>query len=78
MPVRCCAVRLRQARHVMALEIVPSGKDIGAEIRGLKLAEPLAAADLTAVENAFVAHQVLVFRDQPLSPRKFAYFSAQL
>ena len=61
----------------MALEIVPSGKDIGAEIRGLTLSEPLAATDIAAVEDAFVEHQVLLFRDQPLAPRQFADFSAQ-
>ena len=30
----------------MGLEIEPSGQDVGAEIRGLNIAEPLAAADL--------------------------------
>lgn len=61
----------------MALEIVPSGRDVGAEIRGLDIATALTADDLAVVEGAFVEHQVLLFRDQPLSPQQFAAFSAQ-
>lgn len=61
----------------MPFETVPTGRDVGAEIRGLNIVEPLAAADLAALEDAFVAHQVLLFRDRPLSPRQFADFSAQ-
>jgi taurine dioxygenase len=61
----------------MGPEVTPSNKDIGADIRGLNIAEPLAAAELAAVEDAFVNHQVLRFRDQPLTPQQFADFSAQ-
>ena len=61
----------------MGLEIEPSGQDVGAEIRGLNIVEPLAAADLAALEDAFVEHQVLLFRERSLSPRQFADFSAQ-
>ena len=61
----------------MGLEIEPSGQDVGAEIRGLNIAEPLAAADLAALYYAFVEHQVLLFRGRALSPRQFADFSAQ-
>ena len=61
----------------MVIEVVPSGQDVGAEVRGLKISEPLAATDISALEGAFVEHQVLVFRDQPLLPRQFSDFSAQ-
>jgi len=59
------------------MEIVPTDRDVGAEVRGLNIAEPLASDDLAAVENAFVDHQVLLFRDQPLTPLQLASFSAQ-
>lgn len=61
----------------MSLEIIPSGFDVGAEIRGVNIGEPLSPADLSALEDAFVTHQVLLFRDQPLTARAFADFSAQ-
>ena len=61
----------------MSLEIVPTDQDVGAEIRGLIIAEPLAADDLATLEDAFVTHQVLLFRDRPLSPQQFAQFSSQ-
>ncbi len=61
----------------MSLEIVPSGSDVGAEVKGVDIAEPLAPADLAALEAAFVTHQVLLVRDQPLTPQKFAAFSGQ-
>ena len=59
------------------METVPTDRDVGAEIRGLNIAEPLASDDLAAVENAFVEHQVLLFRDRPLTPQQLASFSAQ-
>ena len=59
------------------METVPTDRDVGAEIRGLNIAQPLASNDLAAVENAFVEHQVLLFRDRPLTPQQLASFSAQ-
>ncbi len=61
----------------MSLEINPSGFDVGAEVRGIDIAKPLSPEILMELEAAFVAHQVLLFRDQPLTPQAFAAFSAQ-
>jgi taurine dioxygenase len=48
------------------LEIVPSGGPLGAEIRGLDLARPLAPAVARTVRAAWLEHQVLVFPGQRL------------
>lgn len=62
----------------MAVEVHPSGCDAGAEIRGVDISRPLAAAEIAAIEQAFVDHMVLLVRGQPLTDRQFADFSAQL
>lgn len=49
------------------LEIVPLSPALGAEVRGLRLSEPLADETVRAVYAAWLEHQVLVFRDQELS-----------
>lgn len=59
----------------MAVEIIPSGSDIGAEIKGVDLAKPFSEEEVLAINNAFVEHAVLIFRNQPLSARQFAEFS---
>jgi taurine dioxygenase len=50
--------------------ITPLSPHTGAEVRGLDLARPLAAAQREGLNRAFVEHSVLVFRDQHLSPRQ--------
>ena len=46
------------------LEVIPSGKILGATINGLDLAQPLSAADFAAVRDALGAHGVLVPKDR--------------
>ena len=60
----------------MALEVRGTGCDVGAEVKGVDLTKPLPADDVAAIEGAFNQYQVLVFREQPLSARQFADFSA--
>lgn len=43
----------------------------GAEVRGIDLREPIAAAVRAELNRAFVAHHVLVVRDQDLTPEQF-------
>jgi len=50
------------------LEVRPLTGVLGAEIEGLSLAEPLTPETYHLVRQALVDHQVLVFRDQDLSP----------
>ena len=47
---------------------MPIGAAIGAEIRGVNLAQPLDDATFAAVENAYNTHGVVVSRDQGLTP----------
>jgi len=51
----------------MKLEVVPSGGPLGADVKGLDLREPLSAEWVRPLRQAFLEHQVLLFRDQRLS-----------
>ena len=61
----------------MAVEIHPTGCDVGAEVQGADLSKPMAASDVARIEQAFLDRQVLLFRGDVLGPRAFADFSAQ-
>lgn len=50
-----------------AIEVIPSGAACGAEVRGVDLARPLDDGTFGLVHEAFVAHGMLVFRDQALT-----------
>ena len=57
-----------------AFTVVPTGAALGAEIRGVNLRE---LDDLTfaAIRDAWLQHQVLLFRDQPLTDAQLVAFS---
>lgn len=59
------------------LEIEPSGRTCGAEVRGLDLSEPLSARTFARVLDALVTHGVLVFRAQNLSEAQQIAFTAR-
>ena len=48
----------------MSIEVIPTGAAIGAEIRGVNLAQPLDRATFAAVEDAYNTYGVIFFRDQ--------------
>ena len=50
-----------------ALKVSPLTPVIGAEVRGIDLAQALGEAEQAAIKQAFADHSVLVFRDQELS-----------
>ncbi|WP_426151737.1 taurine dioxygenase [Pseudomonas sp. DC3000-4b1] len=56
----------------MTLSITPLNPAIGARIDGLDLTRPLGEADRDALEQALLDHQVLFFRQQPLTPQQQA------
>jgi len=51
------------------------GKHLGAEVTGLDLAQPLDDAGFARVADAFFEHQVVVFRDQKLTPAQQIAFT---
>lgn len=53
------------------------GAHLGAEIHGVDLRSPLSRADLKAIKDAFVEHQVVVFRDQDLTEQQYIDFAAR-
>ncbi len=50
----------------MAIEIAPSGRALGAEVRGVDLSKPLDGATRDALEAAWTEHLVLLFRGQSI------------
>lgn len=58
-------------------KVTPLNPTIGAVIEGIDLAQPLSAAALTLIEHALLQHQVIFFRDQPLSPAQHATLARQ-
>jgi alpha-ketoglutarate-dependent taurine dioxygenase len=60
----------------MELEIKPLTDVCGAEILGIDARQPLPAEDVATIEQAFYRHKVLLIRQQPLSARELADFSA--
>jgi taurine dioxygenase len=54
----------------MEINVIPGQEayGTGAEVRGIDLGHPVAAADKAALNRAFVEHGVLAIRDQKLAP----------
>ena len=61
----------------MNLDITLISEALGAEVAGLDLREPLDAATVAAIEDAWHEHIVLVFRDQDLDEDAQLRFAAQ-
>ncbi|WP_416421512.1 taurine dioxygenase [Pseudomonas sp. App30] len=61
----------------MSLTITPISPAIGAVISGVDIAQPLTTAHRDAIEQALLAHHVIFFRDQPITPQQQARFAAQ-
>jgi len=59
----------------MAIEIIPTGAALGAEIRGVDLAQPLDDATFAAIERAYDEHGVIFFRGQHVTPPQQVAFT---
>ncbi|MFN4354918.1 TauD/TfdA dioxygenase family protein [Parvibaculum sp.] len=59
----------------MTIEIIPSGRALGAEVRGVDLSKSLSADEFTAIQQAWYDHIVLLFRGQKLSDDDLIRFS---
>lgn len=64
--------------RLVTVEVLPSGDACGAEIRGVDLARPLDEATVAAILQALVAHGMVVFRDQSVSPARQVELTALL
>ena len=51
----------------MALDITPSGRPLGAAVRGVDLTQPLDDATVAQIRAAWLEHKVLAFPDQAMS-----------
>jgi taurine dioxygenase len=51
---------------------------LGAEVSGVDLAEPLDDDTIAAIRQAFLAHLVIFFRDQSLSPDQYLRFARSM
>jgi taurine dioxygenase len=59
------------------MEVIPQSSVIGAEVRGLDLSRRLDGDTQALLNQAFLEHQVLFFRDQRLSPQQYNDFAAR-
>ena len=59
----------------MSLEIIPAGAALGAEIRGVDLAQPLGDNVFAEIEHAYNEYGVIFFRDQRISPEQQVAFT---
>lgn len=57
------------------ITITPVAGALGAEIGGIDLTRPLAAADIAAMRRALLDHLVIFFRDQPMTSEHFMAFA---
>lgn len=64
----------RNAPEARAIEIVPVNPTIGAEIRGVDLSQPVDAPTYQAIHAALMAHKVIFFRDQDITPEQQVAF----
>lgn len=60
-----------------ALQMTPLTDGFGVEITGIDLAVPLPGHDFDRIYEAFLAHQVLLFRGQKLEPAQQVAFARQ-
>jgi len=56
-------------------DVIPTGAALGAEVRGLDLSRPLGSSEVEGLRQAWLDHQVLLFRDQAVSDDDLVRFS---
>ena len=59
----------------MAIEVIPTGKALGAEIRGVNLDQALDAQTIDLIKQAWRDHVVLLIRDQDVPAANLVQFS---
>tara|TARA_B100000459_G_scaffold145141_1_gene109019 strand:+ start:421 stop:1308 length:888 start_codon:yes stop_codon:yes gene_type:complete len=61
----------------MAVEILPVSSVGGAEVIGVDVRRVMSQSELSAVEQAFLDHRVLLFREQPMNAPELVTFARQ-
>ncbi len=61
----------------MAIEVTRLTPKIGAVVHGLDISQELSGAEIARLQELLVTHQVLFFRDQPLTPQEQVRFAAR-
>lgn len=59
----------------MSIQITQLSPALGAQIDGINLSDPLSAENHQLIEQALLTHQVLFFRNQPITPQQQASFA---
>jgi len=59
------------ANSLSSLEIIPTGKAVGAEVRGIDLSKPIPDDVKQALREAWGEHLVLLFRGQEITPQQY-------
>ncbi len=62
--------------EVSEIEVRPIAPALGAEVRGIDIAEPLDGATVAALRRALLDRLVIFFRDQELTPEQHKTFAA--
>lgn len=65
------------AQHKMTMQVRPVARALGAVVEGVDLSQELSQADVTRLGELLVQHQILFFRDQPITPQQQARFAAR-
>ena len=61
----------------MSIEVTPIGRALGARISGIDLSRDLESSEIDRLGELLLEHQVLFFRDQPITPEPQARFAAR-
>ncbi|MGI5336089.1 TauD/TfdA dioxygenase family protein [Streptomyces sp. CA-181903] len=72
--VKALTTRPKPAYETITLD--PLTPVLGAEVSGVDLSQELTERQLTEIKDAFLAHHVLVFRDQEITPEDHKRFAA--
>lgn len=58
----------------MSIEVTRLARALGAVVNGVDLSQELSQAEIARLSELLVEHQVLFFRDQPVTPQAQARF----
>lgn len=71
------SAQLSSAATAVTVKVRPLTEHIGAEILGVDLSQPISEAEFHSINQALVAHGVVVFRNQDLPPAMHVDFSSR-